>query len=176
MKHYNYKKLFSLSWKPSKTKIAIAGSVLLPSLFALLVLGNIPDSYADKNKDGKVRHIIAVGKKALKILPTDPNKVNFDFGDIKAWVRDGGQWYIQGHVQHSRLRCANYRLGIQFGKGDFSCSQVSWLTQAVYVTNRKQCNSASVQHSGGDTDSKIPKVFAEINCAKALIQCDGACD
>src|SRR5690349_8546522 len=39
-----------------------------------------------------------------------PVKLDFDFGDFKAWARRDGSWNAEGTVQHRGLRCATYTL------------------------------------------------------------------
>lgn len=123
----------------------------------------------------------AVAKPAPLFLPDGtPERLDFSFGDAKeggftAWLRHKGGWYMEGWVHHSGLRCATYRVGMRFGAGKPGCSDVSWLTDVIYVTEQTQCNNASQQHAGGDINFSLGKDFARVTCAERVISCRGSC-
>ena len=102
-------------------------------------------------------------------------RLDFSFGDIRAWLLQDGNWHIEGDVRHLGAFCGRYELGIQFGIGSPGCSNVEWMGTPVYVTSRTQCNNAVLRHSGGDIDYAAAEAFDRINCAQRLIRCSGNC-
>jgi len=102
-------------------------------------------------------------------------RLDFFFGDIRAWLLQDGNWHIEGNVQHHGALCGEYELGIQFGIGSPGCANVEWLGTPVYVTQRRQCNNALLHHSGGDLDHAAAEAFGNINCAQRLVRCTGNC-
>jgi len=107
--------------------------------------------------------------------PGSPARLDFFFGDIRAWLLQNGDWHIEGNIQHHGALCATYELGIQFGIGNPGCANVNWLGIPAYVTSRTQCNNALLHHSGSDIDPDAAGIFDQINCAQRLIQCTGNC-
>jgi hypothetical protein len=104
-----------------------------------------------------------------------PARLDFFFGDIRAWLLRDGNWHIEGNIQHRGVFCARYELGIQFGIGSPGCSNVEWMGSPAYVTMRTHCNNALRPHSGGDVDHAAAEAFDQINCAQRLIRCSGNC-
>ncbi len=104
-----------------------------------------------------------------------PGRLDFYYGDIRAWLLEDGNWHIEGNVRHRGAFCAQYELGIQFGIGSPGCANVEWLGTPVYVTKRRQCNNASLNHAGGDLDEQAAQAYDRINCAQRLIRCSGNC-
>jgi hypothetical protein len=104
-----------------------------------------------------------------------PGRLDFFYGDIRAWLLEDGNWHIEGNVQHRGAFCAQYELGIQFGIGSPGCANVEWLGSPAYVTKRRHCNSALLHHAGGDIDNQAAQAFDRINCAQRLIRCSGNC-
>ncbi|MDA0236970.1 MAG: hypothetical protein O3B03_00490 [Proteobacteria bacterium] len=103
-------------------------------------------------------------------------RADFDFGAIKAWLREDGHWQIEGDVMHRSGFCGTYQLGIQFGTGNPGCANVKWLTGPIYVTKRLQCNGAGAFHSGGNFSFPAKESFNDINCAQSAIKCNGKCN
>ncbi len=104
-----------------------------------------------------------------------PGRMDFNYGDIRAWLLEDGNWHIEGNVQHRGAFCGQYELGIQFGIGSPGCANVEWLGSPAYVTKRRHCNNALLFHSGGDLDYQAAEAFDRINCAQRLIRCSGKC-
>lgn len=104
-----------------------------------------------------------------------PARLDFYFGDIRAWLLEDGNWQIEGNVQHRGALCGRYELGIQFGIGRPGCSNVEWMGFPAYVTIRTHCNNALLRHSGGDINYAAAAAFDRINCAQRLIRCSGTC-
>lgn len=104
-----------------------------------------------------------------------PPELAFDFGPLKATLRADGLWQIAGPVEHAGPMCAEYRVGLRFGKGGPGCENVAWLGEPVFVTARRQCDGAVVGHRGGRLDPGLAAEFSGISCAEGVIRCDGHC-
>lgn len=104
-----------------------------------------------------------------------PQKLDFRFDHATAWLRQNGDFGIEAEIKHAWLLCGDYQVGIRFGIGSPACTNVSWITEAHYVTNRKQCNNAWMVHSGAGSDSDVTGDFSQITCAQMLIKCSGKC-
>lgn len=104
-----------------------------------------------------------------------PDRMDFDFGSIRAWLLADGNLHVEGTVQHRGALCAEYRVGLQFGIGSPGCANVEWIGQPVYVTYERQCNNALLRHIGGDVDPVAAREFDNITCAQRLIDCSGNC-
>ncbi|MBI1394724.1 MAG: hypothetical protein GC151_02000 [Betaproteobacteria bacterium] len=106
-----------------------------------------------------------------------PDRKDFDFGRSagKAWLADLGELGVQVWVQHRGLLCATYEVGIRFGQGIHGCTEVKWLAPVHWVTRRRQCNNALIEHVGVDTDEHMVSVFDQVTCAERLIRCEGNC-
>jgi len=102
-------------------------------------------------------------------------RMNFRFGEIEAWLVEDGTWHIEGMVQHRGALCADYRLGVQFGRGSPGCANVEWLTREEYGTFVVQCNNALVRHFGGGEDPLAAQNFGKITCGQRLLRCNGNC-
>ena len=90
-------------------------------------------------------------------------------------LTEEGFWSITKKVAHTRLLCATYETGVQFGRGDAACSNVNWLTDVDYVTRHKQCNSATMIHSGSGAVGDRKRVFDQSNCVRMVTRCRGRC-
>ena len=136
---------------------------------------------AQESDDSAMLGSTALARPAPMLLPDGtPERLDFTFGDARtggftAWLRNKGGWYVDGWVNHTGLRCASYRVGVRFGAGRPGCSDVTWLTDVIYVTERTQCNNASQQHAGGDINFSLGKDFARVTCAERVIYCRGSC-
>lgn len=102
-------------------------------------------------------------------------RLDFYYGDIRAWLLQDGNWHIEGSIQHQGALCGTYQLGIQFGIGSPGCANVEWIDGPIYVTKRRQCNGALMVHTGGDQDQIAADAFDQISCAQRLINCSGNC-
>lgn len=123
----------------------------------------------------EVRKLATEARRTSDVGGTQSARLDFFFGDIRAWLRQDGNWHIEGNVRHRGALCGMYELGIQFGAGSPGCANVEWLTSPAYVTSRRQCNSALMNHSGGDISPAAADAFDRINCAQRLIRCSGNC-
>ena len=142
-----------------------------PCAFAVLLLSACLAQAADE-----VRKLAAEPRRSQAVGGAHAlARMDFRFGDIDAWLLEDGTWQIQGMVQHRGALCAEYRLGMQFGRGNPGCANVEWLTQEQYGTYVVQCNNALVRHVGGGTDPAAAQSFAHITCGQRLIHCSGNC-
>jgi hypothetical protein len=143
-------------------------------MMCCMFLGNM--SLSTAADDAKITRLTAMAKKPSVILPNDVPKLDFDFGDIQATLKKNGEITVKGWVNHSRIRCGNYSIGLRFGQGEHACTNVKWLTDVRYLTFQKQCNSARVEHNGFEIGQAEAAQFDKITCAQRLIRCMGACD
>jgi hypothetical protein len=86
-----------------------------------------------------------------------------------------GGWHIRSEVQHGRLRCGVYEVGMQLGRGNRQCTDARWVTGVDYVTRERQCNSATRIHTGGGRFSSTGNRFEEANCVRVVLRCQGNC-
>lgn len=104
-----------------------------------------------------------------------PERLEFNFGEIKAWLRASGNWHIEGPVPHQGLLCATRQLGIRFGIGSPACTNVRWISDIEYGTSHKQCNNATAWHEGDGDLPALAAEFSRISCAERVVQCSGNC-
>ena len=104
-----------------------------------------------------------------------PMKLEFDFGDFKAWVRRDGSWNAEGPVQHRGLLCGTYNLLLRVGQGNPGCTDVKWFGEQTAVAQVKLCNNARGMINGGNTEFRNSARFDEITCAERAITCTGNC-
>jgi len=112
---------------------------------------------AEWNKDGK------------------PVKLEFDFGDFKAWARRDGSWSAEGTVQHRGLQCGTYTLSLRVGRGSPGCVDVQWFGEPRAVASVQLCNNAPGPLTGGNNEFRDAARFDEITCAERVIRCAGNC-
>lgn len=104
-----------------------------------------------------------------------PVKLEFDFGDFKAWARRDGSWGAEGRVQHRNLPCDTYTLSLRVGHGKPGCIDVQWFGEPRAVASITLCNSATGMLTGGNTEFRDAARFDEITCAERTIACSGNC-
>jgi hypothetical protein len=112
---------------------------------------------AEWNKDGK------------------PVKLEFNFGDFKAWVRRDGSWNADGLVSHRGVLCGTYTLSLRIGHGNPGCTDVQWFNQPRAVASVELCNNGSGPLSGGNAEFREAARFDDITCAERTISCSGNC-
>ncbi len=151
--------------------IRLMQRVLISMFFAVVCVGLASPVDADG-----VRKLAAEPRRGSNIGGTQSlARLDFFYGDVRAWLLQDGNWHIEGSIQHRGARCGTYELGIQFGIGNPGCANVEWIGGPIYVTKRRQCNSALMIHVGGDQDQGAADAFDQINCAQRLINCSGKC-
>ncbi len=104
-----------------------------------------------------------------------PSKLEFDFGDFRAWGRRDGSWNIEGKIQHRGLLCATYTLSVRAGHGEPGCTNPSWYSEPRVIASTRLCNNASGTLSGGDIESASAEHFDDITCAERTVTCSGNC-
>ncbi len=104
-----------------------------------------------------------------------PVKLDFDFGDFKAWARRDGSWGAEGTVQHRGLLCATYILSLRVGHGKPGCTDAKWFREPRAVASISLCNNAIGILTGGNTEFQDAARFDEISCAERTITCSGNC-
>ena len=153
--------------------LALLSATLLTNASLAAPLDQVPLAGSPGRDAGRK---MAEARKSTQWTPkAEDARVDFNFGDITAWLRADGNWYIEGWVNHGALRCGTYQLGIRFGTGQPGCSNVTWLTEPRFVTRQRQCNNARMRHAGGDEDFSIKADFNRITCAERVIKCTGTC-
>ena len=94
---------------------------------------------------------------------------------IQGSLDASGAWSVRTEIDHPRLRCATYEAGIRVGRGDSSCNNVEWLTAPQFGPERRQCNQATVVHSGTGRIDLPQGASGRINCVGVVLRCSGAC-
>jgi len=99
----------------------------------------------------------------------------FTAQSIQGSLDGSGAWSLRAEIDHPRLRCATYEAGIRVGRGDSSCNNVEWLTAPQFGPERRQCNQATVVHSGTGRIDLPQGASGRINCVGVVVRCSGAC-
>jgi len=99
----------------------------------------------------------------------------FTTQSIQGSLDASGAWSVRAEIDHPRLRCATYEAGIRVGHGDSSCDNVEWLTAPQFGPERRQCNQATVVHSGTGRIDLPQGASGRINCVGVVVRCSGAC-
>lgn len=142
-------------------------------LFMAAVSACLPTARA---ADESTRHASAPTRTALADAAVGKReRLEFGSDEFKGWLRKDGEWFVEGDVRHFGLICADYEMGLRFGAGSPGCANVEWLSEVRYASRRKQCNGATVRHSGSDTEPQLAEQFAKITCAERVIRCTGNC-
>jgi len=100
---------------------------------------------------------------------------DFRFGNFNGWLKRGGEWQIEGAVQHRGLMCGTYEVGMRFGIGNPGCTDVQWISGDEFVTSKSQCNEAEMQHTGYGIAPGLAEQFDAVTCAERVIRCTGNC-
>lgn len=126
--------------------------------------------------DEATRHASAPTRPSLADLASGKrDRLEFGGDEFKGWVDRSGDWHVEGEVAHVGLLCADYQMGLRFGKGSPGCTNVRWLGEVLYGSRRTQCNGATVKHSAWQNDPGLGGYFDEISCAEQVIRCTGNC-
>jgi hypothetical protein len=150
---------------------------LVPILAASLLFAG-PVNAAEQDLETGDRGVTAPGQPTYTLdSPPSINRLDFDFRieETKTWLNKDGDFQVNGWVKHLGLLCATYRVGVRFGVGSPGCLNVNWVTEPYFVTSEYQCNSARVQHAGGDTYPELGEQLGKISCAERVINCTGSC-
>jgi hypothetical protein len=144
----------------------------IPWAGGLLALGLVLPAQADS---GYVYTTTAVARPGLMLEAGKPDRLDFNFGDVRAWLLPSGDWRMEGKVAHKGALCGTYELGLRFGVGSHGCTDVEWLSQPTYATSQRQCNSATEFHVGGESQPELREHYTRVSCAERLIRCTGNC-
>ena len=112
---------------------------------------------------------------SAQTISGQPSRSTFQKQGIQGWLDETGAWHISGEVDHSRLRCATYEMGLQLGRGNPGCSNVEWLTDVEYATRLRHCNSAKRLHVGDGRFSGMANRLEEVSCVRVAVRCEGTC-
>jgi hypothetical protein len=151
-------------------KAASSGTSLLGALAIAALLAAAPLANAAEQRSQAAAQYTRVTMEGYKLQRKD-----FRFGNFTGWVKRGGEWHIEGPVQHRGLLCGTYEVGMRFGVGKPDCTDVQWVSDVHYVTTHAQCNEAEVPHSGNDIDASLADQFDAISCAERVVRCSGNC-
>jgi hypothetical protein len=146
-------------------------AVALASFAALSALA-AADCAADETTRSATAPARRIGAESVVLKP---QRLEFNFGRGTASLSPKGEWTVEGRVNHNGLLCAEYSVGVRFGIGKPDCSNVTWLTKVTYVTSQRQCNNATLDHTGGDVQPRLADSFAQISCAERVVRCTGLC-
>lgn len=147
-----------------------SGTLLLGALAFAALLPATPPANAAEQRSQAAAQYTQVTMEGYKLQRKD-----FRFGNFSGWLKRGGEWHIEGPVQHRGLLCGTYEVGMRFGVGKPDCTDVQWVSEVSYVTSHSQCNAAEVPHSGNDIDSSLADQFDAISCAERVVRCSGNC-
>lgn len=144
-------------------------------MLGLLVLG-LPVLQVSADTPGASAGRTAVARQAMEWDKNGkPAKLEFDFGDFKAWARRDGSWNATGEVQHRGLQCGTYTLLLRVGHGNPGCTDVEWFNQPRAVASVRLCNNATGMLSGGNLEFSDADRFDEITCGERTLACSGNC-
>jgi len=156
-----------------KTQIRKFGGVAAAALLLVVALALDARSAA---ADELTRRASAPTRPSLADLASGKrDRLEFGGDEFKGWADRSGDWHVEGDVAHVGLLCADYQMGLRFGKGSPGCTNVKWLGEVLYGSRRTQCNGATVKHSAWQNDPGLGSYFGEITCAERVVRCTGNC-
>ena len=148
--------------------------VLLLACTALLQACSAPSAKPEDSYRILSREAVAL-RPAAGVAAGQPFRREFEQRDIQGTVNDAGRWTIEDVVNHTRLLCGTYEVGVQLGRGASGCSQAQWYHEPEYGTRERHCNSASRIHAGGGTLPVTRQQVEAANCVRVLVRCSGTC-
>lgn len=143
--------------------------VLLALLFLCLATNPVFGESPSFERTAVVPLQLPAGTSMVKI----PDSKQFRFNEFVGTLYKDGSWQLHGVINHAGLACATYETGARFGIGDAECTDVNWITRLRYVTSRKQCNNAQVEHRGGYHEPLLEYEFLQVNCVELSLKCSG---
>ena len=151
-----------------------------PSATPLLIAATVGASIwqgAAVADDWKVTSRSAIPVQRELGFTTDPKAARLDFRafDFSGYLLGDGTWQVSSPVTHRGLLCATYEVGVRFGVGSPGCTDVSWLSEPIYVGRQRQCNESTVDHVGGDTSPRLGYQLPYITCVERVVRCTGNC-
>jgi hypothetical protein len=138
------------------------------SLFCVAMSGGVAASEANL-----VKEVQSPAKEVNYAIGNSVARKAFSFSGGDAWLDAEGSFQLKIAVSHQRIRCAEYQTAIQFGTGSQRCNAVNWIGSPVMLTNKKQCNSSQLVHTGGNWLEELSKQYAGISCARIQVYCEG---
>lgn len=149
---------------------------MLALVMALTAIGAVAQ---DDDDDPRYRRNVAPAANSFMLNKEGrPDRLEFDFGRARgtAWLAQQGDLRVETWVQHRGLLCATYEVGIRFGHGESGCTNVEWLAPTHWLTSKRQCNNALMQHVGSDIDPHMATLFDRVTCAERMVRCSGRCN
>lgn len=127
--------------------------------------------------DWKVMNRSAVAVREGLGFSTDPRAARLDFKafDFSGYLLGDGTWQVSSPVTHRGLLCAVYEVGVRFGVGNPGCTDVSWLSDLMYIGRQRQCNESTVDHVGGETTPRLGYQLPYVTCVERVVRCSGNC-
>jgi hypothetical protein len=146
----------------------------------LLAIGGCAGDQATRSEDAQdAPRIIQETRLPLHTerAGTRPTERSWTFTtqSIQGSLEGSGDWSLRAEIEHPRLRCATYEAGIRVGRGNSSCDNVEWLTPPQFGPERRQCNQATVVHTGSGRLELPQSGVGTINCVGVVLRCRGAC-
>jgi hypothetical protein len=155
------------------------GRLLMPGLTAALVVAIAAGCSTKQASEGApdAGEPRVVRQMDIPLLPSaaGADVRRFSDGAIRGDLDATGNWQVRGEIEHPRLRCATYRMSLRFGIGEGGCNAVEWLTPAVSLPSRKQCNNATLIHSGNGLVELSQERLDALSCVRVTLQCSGGC-
>lgn len=143
-------------------------------LMAMLQACSAPSAKPESSYRVMSREAVTL-RAATGMTPGQPFRREFEQRDVQGTINDAGRWTIEDVVNHTRLLCGTYEVGIQLGRGASGCSRAEWYNEPEYGTRERHCNSASRIHAGGGTLPVTREQVAAANCVRVLVRCSGTC-
>lgn len=141
----------------------------------LVLAALLPFTFAvhAQDDDPEYRHNQASASKISGLGVEGNERLEFNFGRVNssAWLTPKGELHVDTWVLHRGFRCATYEVGIRFGHGTNGCADVDWLAPTHWLTSRRQCNNALVNHVASDIDGHIAPLYGRVTCAVRLVRC-----
>lgn len=123
---------------------------------------------------GDARVVRALVTPLIPVARADAER-QFADGQVRGTLDASGKWRARAEISHPRLRCATYQLEMNFGVGDAACNSVAWETVPVMLPSRRQCNNATLIHSGEGVLDLPPDRIRALNCVRVAVRCTGHC-
>jgi hypothetical protein len=140
-----------------------------------LLVGCAATGQQQPNQARIVRQIDLPLEPSTRSADDQPSKRAFQGTRIQGWLDETGAWHIRTEVEHGRLRCGTYEVGIRLGRGNPVCSSVEWLTGVDYATKLLHCNNAARPHVGDSKIYDMANRFEEVTCVRVVVRCEGTC-
>lgn len=155
-------------WTPWPLAAAALGAALLTGCATT-------EQSADDGAAAVAPRIVAQIDRPLRPGSAADREREFQDGFVRGALSATGQWRLRGEIEHPRLRCATYQVGVRFGRGGGDCADADWQTDTAFAPSRMQCNNATVVHTGEGAVALSPEQLRALNCVRISVRCTGAC-